>query len=476
MKTVGKVCLTSALTIITSSVLAAKAPYYSTDCMKCDGYIGSVKKYKTPAPKYLPRDYKHKSGYKHTSLVNHKKPAKLDSVVTSSELGINETFTPDNLLSQQPAINEELALLQQRQAFTEATGYNFTKPTLEISGGLEGNLAYADKDGVVGRDQNLTLGMAELDTQYIVNNFSSGYLSFAYNDAPNSDNDRSPKSTLYLKRAFILFGNLNSSPVYMSIGKMFVPFGNYSSSMVSTPLTQSAGRILSPSASLGLYYKGINLAGFTYSGSKTSGTKKVNLQGGARLAFSKEMTNGSFNVNASYVTNIADSQGMQDNGLGSTTNQFNGFSQTSTGNNLVKNVPGWDVSLSTTYKHFTFMGEYLAAAEAFDVKDLSFNKQAAKPTAMHGEVDINWNMYHRPFTLGAFYGRTEQALGLNLPKQSFGVVLSSSLAKDTIEAIEVRQDKDYAKQDVASGRGATNDITATGNSHYTVSAKVGIYF
>lgn len=475
MKTVGKVCLTSALTIITSSVLAAKAPYYSTDCMKCDGYIGSVKKYKTPSPKYLPRDYKHNSGYKHTGLLPHKAPIKLNNVITSSKLGINETYSPANLLTMQPSINEELALLQQRQAFTKATGYDFTSPTLEIGGGLEGSFAYANQDNVVGRDQNLTLGMAEFDAQYIVNNFSNGYVSFAYNNMPKSSNDRSPKSTVYLKRAFISFGDLNSSPVYLSIGKMYVPFGNYSSAMVSTPLTQSAGRILSPSATLGLFYKGINLAGFTYSGSKTSDTKKVNLQGGARLGFSKKMTNGNFNVNASYVTNIADSQGMQDNGLGST-NQFNGFSQTSTGNNLVKNVPGWDVGLSTTYKHFTFMGEYLAAAEAFDVKDLSFNKQAAKPTAMHGEVDINWNMYHRPFTLGAFYGRTEQALGLNLPKQSFGVVLSSSLAKDTIEAIEVRQDKDYAKQDVATGRGATNDITATGNSHYTVSAKVGIYF
>ena len=480
MNTFCKLSIASSFVLISTVLSAASGPHYSTACMNCSAYMSGGEKYTSKAPKYIPASFAKKKPLTSIPSTN------LASVITSSELGLVNTYAPDDLLQQFPGINEEVALLLQRQAFTNKTGYNFDKPTLELSGGLEGNIAYTDhtsNNNASTKDQNLTLGTAELDTQYIVNDYASGYTSFAYNNEPISSNNRSPQSDLYLKRAFIMFGNLNDSPLYMSVGKMFVPFGSYSSAMVTTPVTEAVGRILSPTAAIGVYYHGLNLVGFAYSGSKTSGNKKFDVQGGARFGIHRKTSKGDFALNVSYVTNIADSQGMQSNGIptiATTANQrFQGFAQGTNGNQLSSAVPGFDVALKSSFSHFSFIGEYMMAANAFNSSDLTFNATGAKPQAMQGEIDINWTMFNRPFTIGAFMGQTKEALALNLPKQSYGAVISTSLVKDTNEAIEFRQDKNYGTTDTATGRGqgaGAGPISGIGKSNSTITARIGIYF
>ena len=76
-------------------------------------------------------------------------------------------------------------------------------------------------------------------------------------------------------------------------------------------------------------------------------------------------------------------------------------------------------------------------------------------------------------------GQTKEALALNLPKQSYGAVISTSLVKDTNEAIEFRQDKNYGTADTATGRGqgtAAGAISGIGKSNSTITARIGIYF
>ena len=45
-------------------------------------------------------------------------------------------------------------------------------------------------------------------------------------------------SRLFLQRAFFTIGNLDTSPIYFSMGQMFVPFGDYTTYQLSNPVTK----------------------------------------------------------------------------------------------------------------------------------------------------------------------------------------------------------------------------------------------
>ncbi len=434
MKHLGKLAITSSLILLSSTLSAATV--YSTACINCQ--------------KERPKKYTEPSPIKQTPVSTKKSlPQNTPSVILSSDLGTIQMFSPDDLLDQQPSLNEDLILLQQRQH------YSFSKPVLELSGALEANLMYNEQ---ATHNQNLTLGTAEFDAQFIPSDWVAGLASIGYDSDPTGDSNSAAKSTLNLNRGFITLGNLDKFPLYFTMGKMYVPFGQYSSAMVTDPSITSMGRILTPTAVLGAYFKGLNMAAFAYSGNKSDNSKFVN-QWGGRIGF--DMTKDDFNVavNASYVSNLGDAAGMQEAG-------FNQTPQT-------KDVAAADGAIKLGYKFVDFTAEYLTAVESFS-NHMTFKGKAARPSAVQGELNFSWEMLNRPFSFGAFYNHTWQALSLNLPKDTFGAVFSTSLFKHTKQAIEYRRDIQYKA--TATAPGSTDPITQHGSASNTISLMVGAYF
>jgi len=265
---------------------------------------------------------------------------------------------------------------------------------------------------------------------------------------------------------------------------MYPPFGRYMTTMLSTPLTKSMGRILSPTAELGFgLNNGLNGSIFAYSGSQTSGGSNLIEQEGANLGFKNTFgEHGSYTLGTAIVSNIADSQGMQNNGLSANTTQFAGFgvaTATSTNNNaLVHNVPGFNAHAKLGYGPVTLYSEYIGAMEQFSASDMTFNGVGAQPESIHNEMDYTLPFLPKRYgsTVGVAYDHGWQALALNLPENSYIGFFTMSIWRNTGESIEYRHDTDYSASDYASGRGATANTLGTGDGRNSVLAELDVYF
>lgn len=413
------------------------------------------------------------------------------TVTTSPLLGDKTTGTSLDFLSQFSKVNEDLTLTQQRAQLDTAlrrAGSNINRPIIELSGALEGQIytisgfnANEDADASSAGPHGIALSRAELDTNAIIGPWVGGFMAFEYNNAPVSTGDREPVSTLFLDRGFVTLGNLNRFPVYFSAGEMYLGFGKFSSLMLTTPLTKSMGRLRSAVASLGYSASGVFASVYGYSGEQThDGTNTSTIQqGGADLGYQSSFgQNGQDSILASVsvVTNLADSQGIQNTG-NNQAGQFSGFGQEGlTGNDLQHRVPGFDAQATVGLGSWTILGEYVTGLRRFATEDLSFDGKGASISAVHGELDYTFNIMSRPVTVGAAYGHAWQALALDLPKDSYSANLAVSLFRNTIEQIEYRHDTNYGKNRFASGKNATVNINGTSSGRNTIMGQVGVYF
>ena len=145
---------------------------------------------------------------------------------------------------------------------------------------------------------------------------------------------------------------------------------------------------------------------------------------------------------------------------------------------MVHAVNGFDAHAQVTLSDVTFIGEFLGAVDRFAAADLTYNGVGALPRAMHAEMDYILPFFAKKYstTFGLSYGRTWQALALNLPQQKYAAFLNTSIWRETLESIEYDYQTDYAASAIATGRGATASILGTGKTSNSVIAQFGVFF
>jgi outer membrane murein-binding lipoprotein Lpp len=371
-----------------------------------------------------------------------------------------------------PTYNQDVKMLEQRQILENQYRENNLPippaPLVELSGRLEAQ-AIAQSG-----TNDINLSGAELDFASQFNPWVIGFAAFAYDNTPTSAY-RIRNSRIYLDRGFITVGNLNQSPFYGSIGQRYVPFGEYNTFMVSAPLTQVIGRTNARSISFGYQHQGdtglyTNIYAFK-GDSHLSGTNDVINNYGATLGYELTDDKNYIDVGVDFIRNIADSQGMQ----GTTGNTFKGFAADSADELLNKTVPGIDVHGKFTFSPFTILAEYTGALHAFSPANLSFGNHGAKPRAVNLEGAYNFDLAEMPGSFALGYGRTFDALALNIPQQTYAATFNISIWKNTITSLELRHSINYNTGDIAAGQGLT--VTAPSN-HVANSAiaRFGVYF
>ena len=409
------------------------------------------------------------------------------TVTTVPYLARHLSYTGSDLLYNVSSMNEDLLLLQQKQAFEtnlEQNGLSINHPIIQVSGALQAQFysssAFTPNSANGGATSGMALSTGELDFNATASSWATAFMALDFNGSPVSTGNRNPNSAIYLERGFLTLGNLNKAPIYFSMGEMYSPFGAYSTSMVSTPMTQSMMEIRTPTAVLGYSAHNIFASVYTYQGGEVSGTNQVFKQGGVDAGY-KATFHGtdSIGFGTGFVSNIADSQGMQGTGY-STTNAsyFSGFGATSTSNNLIHAVGGGDVNGSLTVGRVTLIGEYITALEKFSPLDLTYNSAGAQPSAVHGEVDYILPFLPKKFStaLGVSYDHTSQALALNLEQNKYAVFLNTNIWRETVESIEYNYQADYGTGDSAIGRDGPVPIVGTGRGISTVLVQFGVYF
>ncbi len=416
-------------------------------------------------------------------------------------LGTPLEYSGSNLIINSPSVNEDALLLKMRSNINkrfEALGMNSEVSTshLLLSGFVEGQGIYKDR-GIGSSTTNIDLSAANLDA-YILgpSTWTSGLMEFAYdndngtNEGAYFNNARTQNSRVFVNKAFIIIGDLSKSPVYGSIGQMYVPFGVFSSTMVSSPFTKILGRVQARAVNIGYLQPGPNAlyaAGYMFKGdAHGSATGRVN-NGGLNLGYRLKQDKFSEDLGAGVIANIADSQTMQNTdfqsasifggfGATGTCTNINGVSSACGNERLVRRVPAYDLHGKFSIgDSVDILGEYITTSNSFSSNDLSINLRNAKPQAFHGEAVYSFDTFAHPTSLSAAYDLSKDALALGLPAKRYSVAVNTSIWRNTLESLEVRHDIDYSKN-VVSGGSLVAGPQGTGRSDNVVTAQMDLYF
>lgn len=395
-------------------------------------------------------------------------------------------------ISYQNGMSQGLFFLQQRQALEKslkgAPLPSATKPQVILSGKLEAQGTW--QSPYSGTNNNsIDLVTAELDAYAEVSPLVSGFMAIAYNNSSlnqvlSGSGNPVNNSNIFLNRGYITIGNLNRSPIYFNIGQMYVPFGTYSSYMLSNPVTKVLGRTNTRAAELGYDQNGLNFSAYAFNGAANTGNTTIN-NWGAQTSYDFNFGEYSATLGAGFINNIANAQGAQLTGGAPGT--FAGFSQSGVTETLVHYVPGVNVNAFLGKGPLYFVAEGTAATREYDVTNMSYNGSGAQPKAAHAEVGYVFKAFDKPSVFSVAYEQTWEALAMGLPKNSYVATLNTSIWKNTVETLEFRHDVNYGSGDVATGAcGFTNlsgDVfvvcpgpVGSGGQQNTILAQFGIYF
>ncbi len=377
-------------------------------------------------------------------------------------------FDGSELLINTPSIREDVRLLlAQAKLLAEVRALGIPEPPLPrlvFSGKLEGQASFT-KTYAGANVNNIDFSGAELDTYVQANDWVSGYMALDYDPSEAMDGSR-----VFLNRAFITIGNLSKLPVYTTIGQIYVPFGRYSSAMVTTPSTLGLGRTRVRALVLGYQQTGDNAfhaEAYAYQGlTNPVNNSNINDQWGSDAGYQFDVGKVSGEVGASYISNLGDSQGMQ-------------ASVFSTDQTQHHNVPAFDVYGSLAFKPLVFLAEYVDALKSFQFYDMNFANQGAWPKAFHVEADYTFNTGSKPSSIGVAYDQTSEALAVGLPKNSYSIFYNVNIWSSTNFALEYRHNVNYppsaATNDPADPTPAsiTGDLGKTDN---IVTASFDLFF
>lgn len=407
-------------------------------------------------------------------------------VVTSPYLGSRPAFDGSDYIVNISSINRDIRLMQQRRRLDrayEGMGYDTPhRPIIALSGKVE-PIASIGQPFSTQRNGDLTLGSSELDIAAILNDTVEAFMALSFDASPpDTGGQRVSNSSIDLNLGFINIGNLDVSPFYFTGGQMYVPFGRFSTAMVSAPLTMILARTKTRPFILG--YKSQKDSGpfaavYGFRSDTTLGNTGV---GGVNLGYIFDTGYATGEIGGSFISSINNAAGMQFSGATPLLNfgNFGGFSSITNGSEYVKQIPGAGVHGYLSVDRYNFTAEWVGATSGFRPEDLSFNGRGAHPQAGQLEASMTFKAWEKPASVGLGYQWSQQALALNLPKNRISGVFNISLWKDTVESLEYRYDMNYGKSQYANGAAPDGYVNANtigpGGAYNTLLAQIGVYF
>lgn len=154
-----------------------------------------------------------------------------------------------NVLSTQAGVNTELSLLKGRKDGMNAPVY--------LTGQLKGAFDYSHFAPHNQTSQNRThfnIAQTALGVMANVNDWMSAFVSLN-----NFGNDTGDTNTINVNDAYVVFGNLNKSPLYAFVGRKDVDFGNFQTvNFYTAPLNRAVFEAHGNTLGMGVYQNGFN--------------------------------------------------------------------------------------------------------------------------------------------------------------------------------------------------------------------------
>ncbi len=216
------------------------------------------------------------------------------------------------------------------------------------------------------------------------------------------------ETPLEIDEGFVTVGDTETFPLFLTAGKLTLPFGLFETSMISDPLTQEVGEIKTYATVLGVEWQGLYVSTFIYDGTTIDGDDdgrdlKVF---GAGAGYLYENDDVVFTVGGGWIENLADADS---------------FSEFLDEENLhlKDRSPGAVVYSLLEYGPLTLIAEYVAALEHVDVIDEDEAVDLGRSEAWNAEVSYSIEIEDVEAVAALTYGQSE-SLGDLLPKKRLG--------------------------------------------------------
>ena len=241
---------------------------------------------------------------------------------------------------------------------------------------------------------------------------------------------------------YITLGKTDDMPAYLSAGRLYLPFGNFTTNMLQDPFTLTLGEIQASAAVGGVSLKGFTAALFAYNGMNEVGDSDDINGFGGMAGYEFEGDGLAFTGGVAMVSNIADSGGIDD-----------AFGEAGL-DEIEEQVPGLALYAGATFGPVSVFAEYVGAVDSFAESELSFADAGAQPAAINIEAAYTMELMSHETVFAAGYQWSDEAVALSLPEQRVLASAGVALVEGLRVIGEYYHDWDYSVEDDGSDESA----------------------
>ncbi len=262
------------------------------------------------------------------------------------------------------------------------------------------------------RSSDLYLATMELGVAAQVNDWTSAEIVLLYED------DGTHSGDITVDSGVIRIADPQAS-WYLVTGQYALPFGNFSTHLVSDPLTLEAAETYDVALEAGYEISGATFAVYVFKGDQQDEISN----GGVRFGYGFERDDLAVSTHIGWINDLSESDSVVDEG-----------------STALNKAPAWSLFAQLDWGAFTIIGEYLAATEALAVYNTS-----DKPSFYNLETAYHFEALDRPMTLALGWQGSEEARNYagGMDEKRALAALSLGLAESLVLALEVARCEDY---------------------------------
>jgi len=359
------------------------------------------------------------------------------------------------LLLPLPSFSEEANTAGAGQAETVDEPLKELLERIEIKGLIEFGGGYKStrrQDESRASQSDIHLTTAEFGVAAAINHWIRAETVFLYEDPFDAE-----ESGITLDAGFVTLGNTEKFPLYVSVGKLYVPFGILQSHIpdnpaADQPMTLLLGETSGRAVVLGMEHAGLSLSGYVFDGS----AQKFGRNSGTAYGFDGHYLSSSSStlgllLGASYISNIANANCLTEAVCPDI------------------NLRGGKVGGLAAYLHLGFQGsflhgEYITALGAFCPEALpQANGRGAQPSAWNIEAGYKWKG-KRNLEMVFKYAGSNESEALGFARKRFGFGLNQEIVGNITASFAFLRDQYHSGDSSSRDRG------------YTVLGQIGVRF
>ena len=285
---------------------------------------------------------------------------------------------------------------------------------IEVEAGFE-KIDYNDPATKDEDSSDIAVATVEVGIDAEITKHVSGHILFLHEDGATTDVDE----------AIISIDGDDVVPLYLNAGQLYVPFGNFESHMISSPITQELGETRKSAVVAGFATDWLDICAGVFNGDidETGQDDKIESYVAGAVFTLPEKTISGFGLSAgaSYISNIGDSNSLQED-IGGGPVTVNDY------------VAGYSAFISiSVLDRFFFNAEYLTAADEFLAGELSFDGGLEfKPSTLYVELAVG---VIDDLEIAVRYEASDDC-GDFLPEKRYGAAITYGLFKNTSLGLE----------------------------------------